>query len=327
LSNIFAHYRILSFPGDQNPVGGLLDSLQLERHQDRLDVGFEYHAFELTGPSRLFEREGRVWEKLEGQYVPRWMRFEDVEIKEGERIPELLQALPRRHPDRQIYATLAWRTLEGTKLFLFELYAEKNDSFLFQTRKCVWEQASGESWKAELERDWSPPPKSTARQVPSPWRLWKQYGGDPVKVRLNGRDQPLRLFVGGLDIQFTWRPQVGAVLNLGDQPSAWCRETSPCPGDRWAQKGEGRRGMTAGDLADEAGWVIDRLKQGQRVLVHCSAGMNRSASVCCAVLILLEGLSAEAALERVREHHPWARPDPRHWLALRWLAESTNKKD
>ena len=30
--------------------------------------------------------------------------------------------------------------------------------------------------------------------------------------------------------------------------------------------------------------------------------------------------AAEAALERVREHHPWARPDPYHWLALRWLA-------
>jgi hypothetical protein len=38
------------------------------------------------------------------------------------------------------------------------------------------------------------------------------------------------------------------------------------------------------------------------------------------VLILLEKLSAEDALERVRQHHPWARPDTRHWLALRWLA-------
>jgi protein-tyrosine phosphatase len=55
-------------------------------------------------------------------------------------------------------------------------------------------------------------------------------------------------------------------------------------------------------------------------LVHCSAGFNRSVTVCCAVLILLEGLSADAALARVREHHPWARPDSQHWLALRWLA-------
>jgi hypothetical protein len=50
--------------------------------------------------------------------------------------------------------------------------------------------------------------------------------------------------------------------------------------------------------------------------------MNRSATICSAVLILLEGLSAEAALERVREQHPWARPDPHHWLALRLLAQT-----
>lgn len=320
MSNLFTHYRLLSIPGDQNPAGGMLDSLRLENQRDQLDLVFDYHAFQLAHPSQLFEWEGRPWERLIGQYVPRRMVFKDVEIKEGERIPEILQALPPRHPDRQIYATLAWRTLEGTNIFLFDLYAEKNDSFQFQAKRCTEAAAGGESWGAEFERDWSPPPKSTARLIPSPWGLWKQYGGNPVTVRLDGRDQPRRLFVGGMDIQFTQRPRVGAVLNLGDQPSAWCHGSSPHPGDRWVQKGEGRRGMGADDLADEAGWVIDRLKQGERVLVHCSAGMNRSSSVCCAVLILLEGLSAEAALRRVREHHPWARPDPRHWLALRWLA-------
>jgi len=57
------------------------------------------------------------------------------------------------------------------------------------------------------------------------------------------------------------------------------------------------------------------------------AGMNRSTTICCAVLILLEGLSAEAALERVREHHPWARPDSHHWLTLRWLEMSSKGKN
>ena len=74
-------------------------------------------------------------------------------------------------------------------------------------------------------------------------------------------------------------------------------------------------------ICEEAQWVIERLSKKQRVLVHCVAGMNRSSTICCAVLILLEGLTAEQALERVREHHPWARPDSRHWLKLRWLAQ------
>jgi hypothetical protein len=52
-----------------------------------------------------------------------------------------------------------------------------------------------------------------------------------------------------------------------------------------------------------------------------STSLNRSATICCAVLILLKNLTAEQALERLREHHPWARPDDRHWLKLRWLAK------
>jgi protein-tyrosine phosphatase len=49
--------------------------------------------------------------------------------------------------------------------------------------------------------------------------------------------------------------------------------------------------------------------------------MNRSSTICCTVLMLLEGLNAEAALARLRETHPWARPNSRHWLALRWLTK------
>jgi hypothetical protein len=36
----------------------------------------------------------------------------------------------------------------------------------------------------------------------------------------------------------------------------------------------------------------------------------------------LEGITAEQALERVYENHPWAKPDPHHWLMLRWLEKN-----
>ena len=80
--------------------------------------------------------------------------------------------------------------------------------------------------------------------------------------------------------------------------------------------------MDIAEITAEAQWVIDRLQAGQRVLVHCSAGLNRSTTICCAVLMQLENLSAEDALTRVREHHPWARPDSHQWLRLRWLAHT-----
>jgi protein-tyrosine phosphatase len=91
------------------------------------------------------------------------------------------------------------------------------------------------------------------------------------------------------------------------------------------EKGEGSKGMSADEIRAEANWVIERLQKNENVLVHCVAGMNRSTTICCAVVMLLEGLSADEALKRVREQHPWAKPDSYHWLALRWLEK--NKKE
>jgi hypothetical protein len=142
---------------------------------------------------------------------------------------------------------------------------------------------------------------------------------------VNGKTRHHKLFVGERGIQPKHRPHVDAVLNLGEEPSRWVKEPKVHPNDRAINRGEGADGMTVIEICEEAQWVIERLEQNQRVLVHCVAGMNRSTTVCCAVLMLLEGLTAEAALERVRQHHPWARPDSHHWLALRWL--EMNKKE
>jgi protein-tyrosine phosphatase len=64
---------------------------------------------------------------------------------------------------------------------------------------------------------------------------------------------------------------------------------------------------------------VEALRAGRRVLVHCAAGINRSSSVCCAALMLMEGLRPQEALARVRERHPEAHPDPYHWFALQHL--------
>jgi predicted signal transduction protein with EAL and GGDEF domain len=155
--------------------------------------------------------------------------------------------------------------------------------------------------------------------VPQPRQIYDQYGGDPVRIHVNGKSYEDRLFVGGLEHQPDYRPEVNAVLNLGEKPSVWVKGGEINPNDRTVEKGEGSQGMPVDDIRAEANWVIDHLVKEESVLVHCVAGMNRSTTICCAVLMLLEGLSADAALRRVREAHPWAKPDSYHWLALRWL--------
>jgi hypothetical protein len=160
------------------------------------------------------------------------------------------------------------------------------------------------------------------RLIPQPSSLHQRFGGDPITLYMGARPYHHRLFIGGLEVQGYERPDVDVVFNLGEQPSSWVKNEKMNSEDRWDNKGEGTEGMSMEVIREEADWVAQRLRQNKRILVHCVAGMNRSSTVCCAVLILLEGLTTGQALERVREHHPWARPDSRHWLKLRWLAKT-----
>ncbi|PWH11759.1 MAG: hypothetical protein DDG60_16665 [Anaerolineae bacterium] len=158
--------------------------------------------------------------------------------------------------------------------------------------------------------------------VPEPQGLYQKFAGDPVTVFIKGKPHHRLLFVGGVETQSRQRPQVDAVLNLGEEPSLWAKSGEQHPADRWVQKGEGKDAMTIAEIRGEAQWVVEHLLAGKKVLVHCVAGMNRSAAVACAAVMLLEGISAEEALERVRTHHPWSRPDPSHWIRLRAMSKN-----
>ena len=52
--------------------------------------------------------------------------------------------------------------------------------------------------------------------------------------------------------------------------------------------------------------IRSRLAQGKRVLVHCFAGMQRSAAVAAAVVMQERGLNAYVAVEFVRDRRPEA---------------------
>jgi len=72
-------------------------------------------------------------------------------------------------------------------------------------------------------------------------------------------------------------------------------------------------------------WVTNHVARRQERIAERPTTWRADALMSGAVLMLLEGLNAETALARVRQHHPWARPDSHHWLALRWL-EMNNKE-
>lgn len=54
--------------------------------------------------------------------------------------------------------------------------------------------------------------------------------------------------------------------------------------------------------------VLQWLDEGERVYVHCRAGMQRSATVAAAIVALHEGVAPLEALDRVRRRNPRANP-------------------
>ena len=315
-----AQTRIIEHPFASLLQGGRLDSF----HPNGRELHLEVQGLEVSD-SEVFERDGKLLERLTGRRIPLKLSFSDVTQLNHTDFFNTLAQFPAADPSRIIAQMHSWKMPGMDEIFhIFNLRAPLSANMNFFASGATHKQsAAGEPFT--FERDWSPAPPMPEGLVPQPQDLHDRFGGDPVTVKVSDIVQEQKLFVGGLENQPDHRPpQVNAVLNLGEKPSLWVKGAELHPNDRTVQKGEGSQGMSPAEIREEANWVIERLQKNESVLVHCVAGMNRSATISCAVVMMLEGLTAEEALKRVREQHPWAKPDSYHWLALRWLEK--NKK-
>jgi protein-tyrosine phosphatase len=151
------------------------------------------------------------------------------------------------------------------------------------------------------------------------WRTWHNatYGGSPIPIRFDARDcfSHTRLYLGRSQVELGnhERPDVECVANLCELDDNY----EVKPDDRRWPRGEGLSGYTWAQLNEDAIEIEHLLYEGKRVLIHCMAGMNRSVTLTCAVLMRVEGIDAYNALRRVQRFHPRAHPEPRHWLCLR----------
>jgi len=308
------HTRIVQHPFARLVHGARLDSFQTAEQ----DLVLNVHGFQQES-SQVFEHQGKLFEKAIGNYIPIRLHFSKVtELKYSSFFTEL-EKYSLEDPSRIIVGMYSWQQPSKQDpfylIFLRSPVAADISFFAWNVSYI----ASNSRIPTTVERDWSPAPPMLGRLVPQPKHLHNRFGGDPITIHVNGKVRHQKLFIGGLNIQPQHRPEVDAVLNLTEETSRWVKGPTLHPNDRSVTKGEGSDGMTITEIREEAEWVLEHLKQNQSVLVHCAAGMNRSTTICCATLMLLEGLSVETALERIREHHPWARPDSHHWLTLRWL--------
>ena len=272
--------------------------------------------------SELFQRDGTIMERVTGRHIPLKLSFVNVQHLKRTDFFTTLEQYPLGDPSRIIAYFYSWIQPGMEDIFhMFGLRGPTEAGMNFFASGVSHERGEGGE-PFTFERDYSPSPPMPHREVPQPFDIYDRFGGDPVTIKLDGRMIEDKLFVGGLEHQPETRPEIGAVLNLGEKPSAWIKGDQIYPNDRIVEKGEGSKGMSVDEIRTEANWVIDHLKKDESVLIHCVAGMNRSTTITCAVLMQLEGLTAQQALERVYENHPWAKPDAHHWLMLRWLEKN-----
>jgi hypothetical protein len=313
------HYRIVKHPFAALMQEARLDSYELNGNDLILGVqGLQIIA------SELLKRDGKIFERVECTHISMQLFFSQV-TELNLKNPGFFTSLEKYPLDdlsRIIAYLYTWQKPAKSEIFyIFGLRGTADADLNFAAKRVTYKKGNSGT-PFILERAWSPSPPMPARIVPQPNHLYRQFGGDPITIKIGDRVHHRKLFVGGVYIQPDHRPQVDVVLNVGEEPSKWTRGQPTCPSDRWDNKGEGSKGMSPEIIKEEANWVIERLQKDQRVLVHCAAGMNRSTTICCAVLMLLEGLTADEALNRVHEHHPWAKPDSHHWIALRWLGKN-----
>lgn len=309
----------------QHPFAVLMQDARLDSYEENgQEIRMEVQGLEVVA-SELFQRDGVIMERVTGRHIPLKISFSGIQHLKRADFFAALDKYPLDDPSRIIAFMYSWIQPGMEDIFhLFALRGPASADMNFFASGVSHERGEGGE-PFTFERDYSPSPPMPDGEVPQPIALHDRFGGDPVKFRLDGKVIEHGLFVGGLEFQPETRPEIDAVLNLGENPSAWVKDGTLHPNDRTVEKGEGSKGMSVEEIREEADWVVERLQRNESVLIHCVAGMNRSTTVCCAVLMQLEGLTAEQALERVYEHHPWAKPDSHHWLMLRWLEK--NRKE
>jgi protein-tyrosine phosphatase len=64
------------------------------------------------------------------------------------------------------------------------------------------------------------------------------------------------------------------------------------------------------ELESAVSWVLERLRRGERVLVHCEHGIGRSVLIALCVLVRTGAHAPEQASRRVKERRPCASPSP-----------------
>ncbi len=142
MTKIAAHTRIPVFPYVLSLQGARLDNLHEERGK-RHDLLLDYQEFSPTIPSKIFKRDGKIYERIQGNFIPRRLRFAGIEdLKISGAYKKLDDTFPD-HPAREIRDMLRW-IQPGHNLTFYLLFSSSwgpTDDVNFYARRIYRESA------------------------------------------------------------------------------------------------------------------------------------------------------------------------------------------
>lgn len=320
MSSTIRRIRFLESPYADQLFDAHVDDIAVQSGARGQDIVLSLQLLRSLAVPELRVVDGLPCEVIRGERIAAKLRFENAAFHLRNGVFERFAELPPVSGARRLFGASRWRDSREGEFYWIVTGSDEAGDLGICAKRCVLELLEVPPDPAVMVRRWANTPPPRPHLSPHRPVQHRRYGGDPITIHLGNRALHSRFFIGGLHHQHNTRPNVDAVLNLCGLDNPWCERYGQHPCDRVSARGEGAHGMTVDDLLEEASWVAGQLRDGKSVLVHCYAGMNRSATVCCAALMLLEGIGAEEALARVRQRHPIAWPDPYHWFTLHWLA-------
>ncbi|MFN8402764.1 MAG: hypothetical protein U0V48_04325 [Anaerolineales bacterium] len=209
--------------------------------------------------SDVIERDGTIIEKATARYIPLKLVFSNVQQLKKSDFFTSLDQYPPDDPSRVIAYMYSWIQPDMEDIFhMFGLRGSAEADMNFFASSVTYEQGEVGT-PFTFERDYSPSPPMPHREVPQPYDIHNRFGGDPVAFRLNGCTVENKLFIGGIEIQPDQRPEIDAVLNLGEQSSAWVKDDQLYINDRTVEKEKRPEGMARGRHPRrwQTGWSKD----------------------------------------------------------------------
>jgi len=104
-------------------------------------------------------------------------------------------------------------------------------------------------------------------------------------------------------LESEWDEEPIAILSIGDFKNPHWKKYGKNITHVYFDKISDYNAKRFGEIIDEAIAFIDKHSKNKKVLVHCWAGVNRSASVVIAWLALSKGMSVDRAMAVVESKH------------------------